>query len=142
MGSVRAHGYGADLEITGDAVVIYPGKIAAAAAGTDAITVPIADLERVDYRAANVVINGEMRLRVRLSTDDNPTLREAYAARKDAGALADVRERSAIWQEQFARYGAQQPNKLTPESLVVHWRKKDQGAFEQIHAELSRRIRS
>lgn len=139
---MRAHGYGADLEITDEAVVIYPGKVAAAAAGTDVIAVPIADLERVDYRAANLVINGEMRLRVRMLTDDNPTFREAYAARKDASATADVRERSATWQEQFARYGAHQPNKLTPESLVVHWRKKDQAAFEQIHAELSRRIRS
>lgn len=139
---MRAHGYGADLELTDDAVVIHPGKIAAAAAGTDAITIPIADLERVDYRAANVVINGEFRLRLRLLTDDNPTLREAYAARKDASALAEVRERTATWQEQFARYGAQRPNRLTPESLVVHWRKKDQAAFEQIHAEISRRIRS
>lgn len=139
---MRAHGYGADLELTDDAVVIYPGKVAAAAAGTDSITVPIADIERIDYRAANVVINGEIRLRVRLLTDDNPTLRESYAARKDASALADVRERSATWQEQFARYGTPRPNKLTPESLVVHWRRKDQATFEQIHAEISRRIRS
>lgn len=112
---MRANGYGADLELTDAAVVIHAGRTAARIQGTDTVTIPLGDVERVDYRPASALVNGSLRVVVRIHPAP-PGVEAQYAA-----------------------YGADPGNHVNPQSLVVHWRKRDEAAFAAIRDALERR---
>jgi collagen type III alpha len=101
---MRATGYGADLELTQDSLVIHAGKIAAAIQGASTITIPLADVIRVEWKDARLLVNGS----VRVFVSDGVDLRS---------------------------YGPQ-PNAINLQSLVVHWRRKDQAAFAALRAQV------
>jgi len=108
---MRANGYGADVEVTGSELVIYAGKVAAKIQGTDRITIPLADVESVEYRPATMLMNGSLRI--------IPRVRDA-----------------ALIESQYAAYGTDAGNHVNPQSLIVHWRKKDEAAFAAIREAL------
>ncbi|WP_125777182.1 DUF4429 domain-containing protein [Antribacter gilvus] len=111
---MRARGYGADLEYDGgEFVTIYPGKVSAKIAGADVIRVPVADVERVEFKPASALVNGQVRLHVRDASTER------------------------LWS-----YGDRQPNRVNRESLVVTFRKRDREAFEALRAELEQQVPS
>lgn len=111
---MRANGYGSDIEVTEDAVVIYSGKVAAKIQGTDRITIPLADVASVEYRPASMLVNGSMRIVPR---------------------IADP----ALIQSQYMAYGADPVNRVNPQSLVVQWRRKDEPSFAAIRQAIESR---
>lgn len=118
---MRANGYGADLEYDGTTVMIYPGRVMARATGAKRIAIPVLDIAAVEYKKANALVNGQMRLK--LKNEHQETL----ARYGDRGPLPiDDAERLA-----YAKQGL-----ITTESLVVAWRKKDQGDFEALHEQI------
>lgn len=102
--SMRATGYGADLELTQDALVIHAGKVAATIQRATTITIPLSDVVRVEWKDAGMLVNGHARVFV----SDGADLRS---------------------------YGAR-PNAINPQSLVVHWRRKDRASFEALRAQV------
>ncbi|BDZ40809.1 hypothetical protein GCM10025865_01080 [Paraoerskovia sediminicola] len=117
---MKANGYGADLELTDDAVVIHPGKIAARVVGTKRIAVPLADITDIDYRPARALVNGQ----IKVKTATNPKSQ----AMQDYGNRGPIPPDGTKELSAYTRQGI-----ITAESLVVHWRKKDQAAFEALH---------
>lgn len=101
---MRATGYGADLELTQDALVIHAGKMAATIQRATTISIPLADVVRVEWKDAGMLVNGHARVFV----SDGVDLRS---------------------------YGPQ-PNAINPQSLVVHWRRKDRAAFAALRAQV------
>jgi len=116
---MRANGYGADIEFDGQTVVLHLGKMAARIAGTDTITIPAADIIAVHRRRANMVINGSMQFQVR---DPSPQTLSDYGGR---GIVPPDGT------DAFAAYAKQ--GIVTDKALIVHWRKKDDATFGQMH---------
>lgn len=107
----RAEGYGADLEFDGETVTIHAGKVAAKLQHTPTIAFPVAAVESVEYRKANLAVNGMLRFRM-----------------LDTSTVA------------LQAWGADQPNTVNPQSLVVHWRRKDQAAFAALHDAIAAQV--
>lgn len=101
---MEANGYGADLAFDGETVVIHAGKMATKVQGTDTITIPVSSIQRVEYKPASRLING----RIRFYLHDMTT--------------------ETLWS-----LGANYPNRVNPQSLVVQWRHKDDAAFVKVH---------
>jgi len=122
---MRANGYGASLEYDGTTITILPGRVAARIAGTQRIEVPVADVVEVKYTPPRLggTFNGSMRFKVR--TPDLATL-SGYGGR--APVPPEGTEEYAVW----VRQGV-----MTPEALVVHWRKKDSTPFDAIHVAIA-----
>lgn len=128
---MRANGYGADLELTAGAVVIHAGKATAKLQGTDTITIPLADVAGVDYRPATMLVNGSIRLHVK-PPEGRVSLGDVMRARHDDEQRDAVQQAYLDQTSHLEQYGATRPNRVNPESLVVHWRRKDQAAFEAL----------
>jgi len=103
---MRANGYGADLELTQDALVIHAGKVVATVQGTQTVTIPLTDIERIEWKEAGRLVNGRMRV--------------------------------FVWDGVDLRSYGPQPNVISAQSLVVHWRRKDRAAFEALREQLDR----
>lgn len=61
---MRANGFSGDLEIDGGQVVIYPHRAQAAAAGTSAIAIPVADIADFAYKPASRLVAGSVSFKV------------------------------------------------------------------------------
>jgi hypothetical protein len=120
MAGMRANGYGADLEYVDGVVTIYPGKAMRRMAGTDRVAVPVADIADVEYKPANMVVNGHIKLVLR-DPDDTHKL-QAYGGRGPVPPDGTEELRA------YVKQGI-----VTTETLVVNWRRKDQAAFAELH---------
>lgn len=132
---MRAEGYGADLEFDGTTITIWAGRATAKIQRATVVRVPVADVVAVKVRAANALINGELRLDV--GRPPGVTLRELVRIGSlpadDLQAIAAAHgPEVAQWVTRVHSYGLEQPNCVSPESLVVHWRRKDDPAFAPI----------
>jgi hypothetical protein len=135
---MRADGYGADIELTETAVVIHSGKAAAKIQGTDTITVPYGDIASIEYRSANPFVNGQMKLVVNVA--DVSFGETLTAVRQGDDATDATSQRVREWSERYRSYGADPNNHVNPESLLVHWRRKDEAAFAAIRDAINARI--
>lgn len=118
---MRANGYGADLELDGDILTIHTGKGAAKLTGTTRIAIPIADIERIEYRGANPMVNGAIVIKVR---DTSVGAMQAYSVDRPGFHHLEPGTREA---NDYAKHGL-----INTQSLHVHWRRKDNAAFEQM----------
>jgi hypothetical protein len=127
MDERRVKGYGADLGIAGDGsyVVIWPGKTMAKLAGTQRVQIPVGDIVDVEYRAANPFVNGTVKFKVR---DETPPALNAYG-----GRVVPPDGHPAMLA--FAKEGL-----VTTQTLVVHWRRKDQAAFAELVDEIRAKV--
>ncbi|MFB7798947.1 DUF4429 domain-containing protein [Isoptericola sp. NPDC056134] len=121
---MKANGYGADLEFDGEHVIIYPGKMQARMVGTQRIAVPLADVIDVEYKPAKALTNGQIRFKVEAASDSQTM--------QDYGGRGPIPTEDAAAARAYAKQGL-----VTSEALVVHWRKKDQDAFEALHQEIT-----
>lgn len=119
---MRSNGYGADLEFDGQTVTIHLGKMAARTAGTDTIRFPASAVASVDYKAANMVVNGHVRFHLH---DQSPHMLMAYGGNP-------LPEGATTMSLSDAGKGM-----VTPQSLVVHWRRKDNDAFAELHRQIT-----
>ena len=126
--------------MTETAVVIHSGKAAAKIQGTDTITVPYGDIASIEYRSANPLVNGQMKLVVNVA--DVSFGETLTAVRQGDDATDATSQRVREWSERYRSYGADPTNHVNPESLVVHWRRKDEAAFAAIRDAINARILS
>jgi hypothetical protein len=118
---MRANGYGADLELDGDTLTIHTGKGAAKLTGTTRIAIPLADIERIEYRGANPMVNGAIVIKVR---DTSVTAMQAYSVDRPGFHHLTPGTPEAV---EYGKHGL-----INTQSLHVHWRRKDNAAFEQM----------
>lgn len=119
---MRANGYGADLEFDGQTITIHPGKAAARASGTDTIRFPVGAVASVDYKAANPLVNGHVRFHLH---DQSPATLMAYGGHPLAEGASTMSLSDAS------------KGMVTAQSLVVHWRRKDNEAFAELHRQIT-----
>lgn len=100
---MRANGYGADLEFDGSMVTIHAGKAAAKIQNSPTITFPVTDIVSIETKKANPLVNGSARF-----------------------TLVDMAYQA------LQRYGASEPNTINAQSMIVHWRRKDDAAFTEL----------
>lgn len=103
--TMRARGYGADLELAGDALVIHAGKVAATIQASPTVTIPLTDIVHIEWKDAGILTNGHIHIIVADGAD-------------------------------LSLYGPR-PNAINPQSLVVHWRRRDRDAFTTLRRQLN-----
>lgn len=103
----RIDGYGTSIDYDGDTIELIAGKVESKIWRTASVRFPVTDILEVSYRAANIMVNGEMRFKTARPAND-------YATPREDGAPTIV------------------PNN----GLTIHWRKKDEQAFAALRAEI------
>lgn len=104
---ISIKGYGASVDYDGANVRIIGGKTQSSIWRTASVTIPIRDIVEVIYRPATMLVNGSLSFRTTQAAND----------------YADPREDGA-------------PTTVPGNGLVVHWRKKDQAAFDGLRVAL------
>jgi hypothetical protein len=107
MSEISISGYGASIDYDGATIRIRGGKAQSSIWRTTSVTIPVRDIVEMDYRPATLLVTGSLRFRATQAAND-------YADPREDGAPTTV------------------PNN----GLVVHWRRKDQAAFDGLRVAL------
>lgn len=103
-----ARGYGVSVEFDGATVRLIGGKAQAAIWRTGSVEIPTADITAIDYKPATRLVNGHM----------------TFAVTRPANEYATPREDGA-------------PTTVPQNGLIVHWRRKDEAAFDALYQKIS-----
>lgn len=107
--TIAIDGYGASIEYDGITVRLKGGKTQAGIWRTGSVVIPVSDITDITYRSASALVNGSIRFRTARPANE-------YATPREDGAQTTV----------------------TENGLGIHWRKKDQAAFDRLRVALER----